>query len=72
MIAGFGLYLTSILDLTLFHLGFAGLAFLTVLNICILALCSLIIFLANRSTRQEPPIQFYKGLISQVEFLGKN
>jgi len=72
MIVGFVLYLTSILDLTLLHLGFAGLAFLTVLNICILALFSLIIFLANRSTKQEPPILFYKSLISHVKLLGKN
>jgi hypothetical protein len=52
--------------------GFASLVLLILLNISLLALFSLIIFLANRATKQEPPIFYYKRFISYVKILGEN
>jgi glycosyltransferase involved in cell wall biosynthesis len=71
-IIGFGVFFNSFANFNLLYVGFAGLALLIVLNISLLVLFSLIIFLANRSTRQEPPIFYYKSFINYVKVLGKN
>lgn len=72
LVIGFGLYFDSFINFTLLYIGFTSLVLLILLNISLLALFSLIIFLANRSTKQEPPIFYYKIFISYVKILGKN
>ena len=72
LVIGFGLYFNSFINFTLLYIGFTSLVLLILLNISLLALFSLIIFLANRSTKQEPPIFYYKSFISYVKILGKN